>query len=320
MNDQQQSRADALTEAQRKALETAVNVLNTNWEHETANELREAFTAPILQPALATSANETGAEGANSRPIYVSADNLRLYEAGLYSMFDVGVETPDRTIRLYTAPPAVAAAAPAEEMIRFCPECGRLGDIPAGYEACCPDWSQARIVPKRFAELCAETFRLCVTQPFPQSAASPADGRATCTHQWTWADGKCADCGASTQQPTPTGGMTLGERIAHVGGRVTDGGTVEFGSAMALDALVQHVLRDTRAAASSTDDRAAKISDYLNAPGMWAQVYCGAVFVRGCPSDVARSAADAAVKEFGDAACKTVADLTHTLDEVLRVN
>ncbi|WP_261532561.1 hypothetical protein [Burkholderia multivorans] len=81
-------------------------------------------------------------------------------------------------------------------------------------------------------------------------AASPADERATCTHQWTWADGKCADCGASTHGPTPTAGMTLGERIVHVGGRVTDGGIVEFGSAMALDALVQHVLRDARAAAS----------------------------------------------------------------------
>ncbi|WP_053298878.1 hypothetical protein [Burkholderia multivorans] len=70
------------------------------------------------------------------------------------------------------------AAAPIEEMIRFCPECGRLGDIPAGYEACCPDWSQARIVPKRFAELCAETFRLCVSQPFPKSSAAPVDERA----------------------------------------------------------------------------------------------------------------------------------------------
>ncbi|PRG18002.1 hypothetical protein [Burkholderia multivorans] len=53
MNDQQQIRADALTEAQRKALETAVNVLNINWEHETANELWEAFTAPVSQPAAA---------------------------------------------------------------------------------------------------------------------------------------------------------------------------------------------------------------------------------------------------------------------------
>ncbi|QTD91693.1 hypothetical protein [Burkholderia anthina] len=89
-----------------------------------------------------------------------------------------------------------------------------------------------------------------IIAPQGNAAPSPADERAVCTHQWTWADGKCADCGARTQQPTPTGGMTLGERIAHVGGRVTDGGTVEFGSAMALDALVQHVLRDTRAAAS----------------------------------------------------------------------
>ncbi|WP_324658310.1 hypothetical protein [Burkholderia thailandensis] len=73
-------------------------------------------------------------------------------------------------------------------------------------------------------------------------------------------------------------------------------------------------------APAPADERAAKISDYLNAPGMWAQVYCCAVFVRGWPSDMARGAADEAVKEFGDAACKTVADLTHTLDEVLRVD
>ncbi|AOK63518.1 hypothetical protein WM29_30095 [Burkholderia ubonensis] len=69
------------------------------------------------------------------------------------------------------------AAAPIEEMIRFCPECGCLGDIPAGYEACCPDWSQARVVPKRFAELCAETFKLCVRRPYG-AATAPADGRA----------------------------------------------------------------------------------------------------------------------------------------------
>ncbi|KVR30737.1 hypothetical protein WK15_06010 [Burkholderia ubonensis] len=69
-------------------------------------------------------------------------------------------------------------AALTEEMIRFCPECGCLGDIAAGYEACCPDSSSARIVPKRFAELCAETFRLCVSQPYPLSAVAPADERA----------------------------------------------------------------------------------------------------------------------------------------------
>ncbi|WP_176031647.1 hypothetical protein [Burkholderia vietnamiensis] len=41
--------------------------------------------------------------------------------------------------------------------------------------------------------------------------------------------------------------MTLAERIAHVGGRITEAGYVEFGSAMAVDALILHVLRDARA-------------------------------------------------------------------------
>lgn len=122
MNDQQQIRADALTEAERLLL-ARVN----------------DCTKPI--------------DAADRNGI------LKLIE------------------RLAACPSSQPAAAPIEEMIRFCPECGRLGDIPAGYEACCPDWSQARIVPKRFAELCAETFRLCVSQPFPKSSAAPADER-----------------------------------------------------------------------------------------------------------------------------------------------
>lgn len=58
--------------------------------------------------------------------------------------------------------------------------------------------------------------------------------------------------------------MTLGERIAHVGGRITEDGTVEFGSVMALDALVQHVLRDTRAAASPAAEAVAYVCSASN--------------------------------------------------------
>lgn len=61
-------------------------------------------------------------------------------------------------------------------------------------------------------------------------------------------------------------------------------------------------------------------SDYLDAPGIWAQVYCCAVFVRGWTSEMARGAADHAVQEFGSDACKTLSDLEYTLDEVLRVD
>jgi len=45
-----------------------------------------------------------------------------------------------------------------------------------------------------------------------------------------------------------TAGMTLDERIAHVGGRENANGYIEFGSVMAVDALIQHALRDAHAA------------------------------------------------------------------------
>lgn len=48
-------------------------------------------------------------------------------------------------------------------------------------------------------------------------------------------------------EPSPTAGMTLGERIEHVGGRTNAAGYIEFGSPMAVDALIQHALRDVLA-------------------------------------------------------------------------
>lgn len=41
-----------------------------------------------------------------------------------------------------------------------------------------------------------------------------------------------------------TAGMTLEERIKHVGGRENAAGYIEFGSVMAVAALVKQVLRD----------------------------------------------------------------------------
>lgn len=49
---------------------------------------------------------------------------------------------------------------------------------------------------------------------------------------------------AEDRPHSPTAGMNLGQRIEHVGGRITDVGLVEFGSVMAVGALVTQVLRD----------------------------------------------------------------------------
>lgn len=73
-----------------------------------------------------------------------------------------------------------------------------------------------------------------------------------------------------------TYGMNLGERIAHVGGRTNAQGYTEFGSPMAVNALIQHVLRDidwTR-----QDDDGAYQARYRLPGGQWSSwghVVCG---------------------------------------------
>ncbi|PPA77671.1 hypothetical protein C4E15_06590 [Achromobacter spanius] len=73
-----------------------------------------------------------------------------------------------------------------------------------------------------------------------------------------------------------TYGMTLGERIAHVGGRTNAQSYTEFGSPMAVNALIQHVLRDldwTR-----QDDDGAYQARYRLPGGQWSgwgHVVCG---------------------------------------------
>ena len=49
---------------------------------------------------------------------------------------------------------------------------------------------------------------------------------------------------AAQQEPSPTAGMNIAQRILHVGGRNNAAGYVEFGSIQAVEALVSQVLRD----------------------------------------------------------------------------
>lgn len=46
------------------------------------------------------------------------------------------------------------------------------------------------------------------------------------------------------QEPSPTAGMTIAQRILHVGGRNNAAGYIEFGSIQAVEALVRQVVRD----------------------------------------------------------------------------
>lgn len=72
-------------------------------------------------------------------------------------------------------------------------------------------------------------------------------------HNWDDAGERCLDCGdkdwfaglkCSGKSSSPTKGMSLGERISHVGGRENKNGYIEFGSVMAVHALISHLIRD----------------------------------------------------------------------------
>jgi hypothetical protein len=49
-----------------------------------------------------------------------------------------------------------------EPYVRYCPDCGSIGPVPATARDCCPDGQHARMVPENFAKSCRETFMQAV--------------------------------------------------------------------------------------------------------------------------------------------------------------
>ena len=80
--------------------------------------------------------------------------------------------------------------------------------------------------------------------------------------------------GADGLADYPTHGMNLGQLISHVGGRENAQGYVEFGSPMAVHALIQHVLRDFHRQGRVNLAPAQQTTDPLQGAADW--------LVRGC--------------------------------------
>lgn len=49
-----------------------------------------------------------------------------------------------------------------EPVLRFCPGCGSVGDVPDTYRDCCPDGANARLIPESLAHRCHDLFRLAL--------------------------------------------------------------------------------------------------------------------------------------------------------------
>ena len=83
--------------------------------------------------------------------------------------------------------------------------------------------------------------------------------------------GQAPAVGDEQPAPSPTAGMTLAQRILHVGGRNNAAGYVEFGSTQAVEALIRQVLRDLprQAKLTGTPPRA----EYVKAARAYALAY-----------------------------------------------
>lgn len=64
-------------------------------------------------------------------------------------------------------------AASAEPVVRYCPGCGSIGPVSAGYANCCPDGNQARMIPRALAEKCHDIFMIAVKAMMAESANDP---------------------------------------------------------------------------------------------------------------------------------------------------
>lgn len=66
------------------------------------------------------------------------------------------------------------AAATVEPMLRFCPGCGSVGTVPDAYLDCCPDGSEARVIPAALANICRDLFQMALATALMPEAGEPA--------------------------------------------------------------------------------------------------------------------------------------------------
>jgi hypothetical protein len=179
-----------------------------------------------------------------------------------------------RTYFTRIAPDAVhlarqAQAEPTEEMARFCPHCASIGEVGAQYRDCCPDGSAARIVPKRLAEVCRDTFKLAISNVAAPAAPAGAQNAlpllAAQLEQiaQSWDECHCDGIGEDRSigavlredfarlvnlSDAPAGAqnaLTIGEAFKAVGGWMSGGelGYPSFGSMNALWAYTVKMIR-----------------------------------------------------------------------------
>ena len=156
-------------------------------------------------------------------------------------MTELSSEENDAIMETFGPITDVEVPAPID-MILHCPECYvQHIDEPESDASVLPDGRESRWEnPPHRSHLCHNCGTIWRPADVPTNgvAAIKTAGKADCRAT------PALPQGVEEAARSPTKGMNLGERIKHVGGRENEAGYIEFGSVMAVDALINHVLRD----------------------------------------------------------------------------
>lgn len=94
-----------------------------------------------------------------------------------------GHRYPSRSARASLPTPQQATPEP---VLRFCPGCGSVGDVPDTFRDCCPDGAKARLIPTSLAHSCHDLFKLAIGAAQQSATPEPVG------------DVRCEGCGYMT--------------------------------------------------------------------------------------------------------------------------
>jgi hypothetical protein len=164
-------------------------------------------------------------------PVWIQPDHLQKAQKAPF-LCRVEPNKRDDFVPLYTAPPAQPA--PVQE-----PVATLFGSLPVY------DTTPPAAQPAFDHNESLESKLAAPVQPIIESYLEKDNSQFKFSDYES--DGLHHNKPAPVQEPSPTAGMNMAQRILHVGGRNNVAGYVEFGSIQAVEALVRQVLRDLHA-------------------------------------------------------------------------
>lgn len=113
-------------------------------------------------------------------------------------------------------------------MLRFCPGCGSVGQVPDTYMDCCPDGTDARLIPASLANKCRDLFQMALATALTPNAGESAQISLYSTRQAAlepaecWSDDKEEFNYNTLGDLLSNGGLAVGDTVYYADAVIPD--------------------------------------------------------------------------------------------------